>query len=167
MGTGKIIRFDADKGYGLIAPDNGDDDVFLHAKQLRHVGRRVGVGTRLSFDVIQGARGLKAYGIQVVEDYHSGNGPDAGNSTTARNGVTVLAQRRAGTCEAGHDGTCEVFSEDEFSGHVTKLILEAVPQLTGEQIVQLRGRMLEFARANSWVAGAVGVSASRVNSASG
>jgi hypothetical protein len=34
---------------------------------------------------------------------------------------------------------------------VTGLLLTGAPQLTGEVIVELRGRLLEFARKNGWV----------------
>jgi CspA family cold shock protein len=85
MGTGKIIRFDVEKGYGFIAQDSGGDDVFVHANDLLHVGTQIGTGTRLKFSVMDGARGLKAYGVQVIEDYHSGEsaGPDAADDYPA------------------------------------------------------------------------------------
>jgi CspA family cold shock protein len=87
MGTGRIIRFDTDKGYGFIAQDNGGDDVFLHVNELLDVGSQVGTGTRLRFNVMDGARGLKAYGVQVIEGYHSGEDAAGGASTPRSNGT--------------------------------------------------------------------------------
>jgi CspA family cold shock protein len=31
---GTVIRYDAQKGYGFILPDDGSDDVFVHASAL-------------------------------------------------------------------------------------------------------------------------------------
>jgi CspA family cold shock protein len=97
MGTGRIIRFDTDKGYGFIAQDNGGDDVFLHVNELLDVGSQVGTGTRLKFSVMDGARGLKAYGVQVIEDYHSGEEPAAPTLAPAANGTPTNGTATNGT----------------------------------------------------------------------
>src|SRR5262249_26940807 len=67
-GQGKIVRFDQDRGYGFIAPDAGGEDVFVHARELAVVDRPVGPGTVVSFKVIDGERGLKAYDVNVLDD---------------------------------------------------------------------------------------------------
>jgi cold shock CspA family protein len=103
MSTGKIIRFDVDKGYGFIAQDNGGDDVFVHANDLLHVGKQIGTGTKLKFSVMDGARGLKAYGVQVVEDYHSGDGAGAGAGADVAENYSA-ADASAGYASAGNNG---------------------------------------------------------------
>jgi cold shock protein len=41
--------------------------------------------------------------------------------------------------------------EGDRGEQITELLLTAAPQLTGSGIVELRGRLLEFARKNGWV----------------
>jgi cold shock protein len=46
MATGKVIRFDDIRGYGLIAPSDGSEDVFVHANETIDRGMRVTAGSR-------------------------------------------------------------------------------------------------------------------------
>src|SRR5438067_13943591 len=65
--TGKVVRFDEGRGYGFIAPDDGGEDVFVHANELTDRGVRVSVGTRVRFKVLGGERGLKAYDVELLD----------------------------------------------------------------------------------------------------
>ena len=38
MAIGKIITYDPVKGYGFISQENGDKDVFVHARELAKAG---------------------------------------------------------------------------------------------------------------------------------
>ncbi|HKT04684.1 MAG TPA: cold shock domain-containing protein [Rugosimonospora sp.] len=138
MITGKVVRFDEARGYGFIAPDNGGDDVFVHASELTDRGVAVACGTRVQFNIVDGGRGLKAYDVRVVGE----EGAPAAATTTTR--------AEPGEAATDDDG-CEVFSESEFTSQVTDLLLTAVPQLTGAQILELRKHLLQFGRRNGWV----------------
>jgi CspA family cold shock protein len=58
MSTGTVKWFNATKGYGFIAPDDGGKDVFLHVSALERAGMRaVNEGDKLSYDVERGRDG--------------------------------------------------------------------------------------------------------------
>ena len=58
MATGTVKWFNATKGYGFIAPDDGGKDVFLHVSALERAGlRSVQEGQKLSFELARGRDG--------------------------------------------------------------------------------------------------------------
>ncbi|MFY1633541.1 cold-shock protein [Solwaraspora sp. WMMB335] len=138
MGVGRVVRFDEGRGYGFIAPDDGGDDVFVHAGELTQRGIRVATGTRVSFKVIDGGRGPKAYDVEILDDVPAA--PAGGGSRS----VSVSG-------EGADDELCEIFSEPEYLQRITELLLADAPYLTGAQIVELRGHLLRFSRKCGWV----------------
>ncbi len=58
MATGTVKWFNATKGFGFIAPDDGGKDVFLHVSALERAGlRSVQEGQKLSFELARGRDG--------------------------------------------------------------------------------------------------------------
>ncbi len=55
--TGRLIRWDGKKGFGLIAPDEGGARLFVEAKTFARRAWRPQVGERLSFVLVQDAHG--------------------------------------------------------------------------------------------------------------
>ncbi|HEU4986520.1 MAG TPA: cold-shock protein [Rhizobiaceae bacterium] len=54
MTTGTVKFFNTTKGYGFIAPENGDPDVFVHISAVEQAGlRSIVEGQKISFDVIR------------------------------------------------------------------------------------------------------------------
>jgi CspA family cold shock protein len=67
MATGTVKWFNADKGYGFIAPEDGSADVFAHFSAITGGGfRSLNENDRVSYDVVQGAKGLQAANIKVL-----------------------------------------------------------------------------------------------------
>ena len=67
MATGTVKWFNADKGYGFIAPDDGSADVFAHFSAINSTGfRSLNEGDKVSYEVQQGPKGLQAANITVV-----------------------------------------------------------------------------------------------------
>ena len=80
MATGTVKWFNADKGFGFIAPDDGSADVFAHFSAINGSGyRSLEENQQVSFDVAQGAKGLQAEDISVIwsEPSHAREHPDA------------------------------------------------------------------------------------------
>jgi CspA family cold shock protein len=53
MATGTVKWFNAQKGYGFIAPNDGSKDVFVHISAVERAGMRSLVeGQTVSFDIL-------------------------------------------------------------------------------------------------------------------
>lgn len=67
MATGTVKWFNAEKGYGFIAPDDGGDDVFAHYSAIATEGfRSLEENQKVSFEVKQGPKGLQAEEIHPL-----------------------------------------------------------------------------------------------------
>src|SRR6187401_2391154 len=67
--TGSVKFFNAAKGFGFIAPEDGGKDVFVPAASIAASGlSRLKAGQRVSFDLEPDAKGPKAVKLTVLED---------------------------------------------------------------------------------------------------
>ena len=67
MNTGIVKWFDASKGFGFIAHDDGSKDVFVHHSAIRMDGyAALQEGERVSFEVEQGAKGPAAANVVAL-----------------------------------------------------------------------------------------------------
>ena len=58
MITGTVKFFNADKGYGFIAPETGGDDAFVHITAVERAGMRtLDKDQRVSYDLETDRRG--------------------------------------------------------------------------------------------------------------
>ncbi|MDY0117805.1 MAG: cold shock domain-containing protein [Sulfurimonadaceae bacterium] len=69
MKTGKVLWFDAVKGYGFIAQDDGTEDIFVHFRSLVPLhNERVELmkDQRVYYYVAEGEKGLHAIDVKVA-----------------------------------------------------------------------------------------------------
>lgn len=66
MAVGKVKWFSAEKGYGFIAREEGDD-VFVHFSAIQCDGyKTLDEGQEVSFDIIEGERGPQAANVKKL-----------------------------------------------------------------------------------------------------
>jgi CspA family cold shock protein len=64
MATGSVKWFNDSKGYGFIARDNGEGDVFVHFSAIQGDGfRSLAEGQKVTFDVEDGPKGPQASNV--------------------------------------------------------------------------------------------------------
>jgi CspA family cold shock protein len=67
MLSGKVKWFNNAKGYGFILEEGKDEDLFAHYSAIKMDGyKTLKAGQPVSFDVIQGPKGLHAVNIQAA-----------------------------------------------------------------------------------------------------
>ena len=67
MAQGTVKWFNADKGYGFIAPDDGTPDVFVHFSAIEADGyRSLQDAQRVEYDVTRGAKGPQAEHVRPI-----------------------------------------------------------------------------------------------------
>jgi cold shock protein len=65
---GVVKWFNGEKGYGFLARDNGEKDVFVHFSAINAEGfRTLREGQRVEFEVVQGEKGPQAQDVDIIE----------------------------------------------------------------------------------------------------
>jgi cold shock protein len=66
VATGTVKFFNAEKGYGFIAREQGND-VFVHFSQIQGEGyKSLSEGQSVEFDVAPGRKGEEAQNVRVI-----------------------------------------------------------------------------------------------------
>jgi CspA family cold shock protein len=67
MTVGTVKWFNAEKGFGFIAPESGED-VFVHFSAIQSTGyRSLDEGQPVEFDITQGQKGPQAANVRPIE----------------------------------------------------------------------------------------------------
>lgn len=68
MALGTVKWFNDAKGFGFIEPEGGGEDVFAHFSAIQMEGfRTLKQGSKVSFDLVQGPKGMLAQNICSAE----------------------------------------------------------------------------------------------------
>ncbi len=62
MSNGTVKFFNEFRGFGFITPDDGTKEVFVHKNDLKD---KITEGDKVSYDVEEGEKGLKAVNVKV------------------------------------------------------------------------------------------------------
>jgi cold shock protein len=138
MATGRVLQFDQARGYGFVAAEDGGEDVFLHASVFDGDSSELVPGMLIEFEVMAGDRGRKAYAAHLAPG-------EPGDEVRP---AEVVA---GGPAAADEEQLCDVLSAPEFSQEITEMLLNVVPAVRGDHILEIRQGMLEFARKHGWV----------------
>ena len=67
LATGTVKWFNAEKGFGFIAPDDGSADVFVHYSEIQSKGfRSLEENQKVEFEVGQGKKGPQAQQVRPL-----------------------------------------------------------------------------------------------------
>jgi len=67
MATGTVKWFNAEKGYGFIAPDDGSADLFAHYSAITGNGfKELREEQKVEFDAERGPKGMQAANIRAL-----------------------------------------------------------------------------------------------------
>jgi len=65
---GTVKWFNAEKGYGFISQESGDD-LFVHYSEVQSDGfRSLNEGDKVEFEITQGKKGLQASKVIVIRE---------------------------------------------------------------------------------------------------
>jgi CspA family cold shock protein len=67
MAQGTVKWFNAEKGYGFIAPADGTPDVFVHYSAIQSDGyKSLDENQQVEFEVVQGPKGPQADKVRIA-----------------------------------------------------------------------------------------------------
>ncbi|WP_457052765.1 cold shock domain-containing protein [Geodermatophilus sp. SYSU D01036] len=116
---GTVTRFDADRGFGFIVPE----DVFVHVSAVTR-GGDLEEGDRVEFELVEGNRGLQADSVRLLPSTPRRGGYDRPAPRDRRDDRGGRDQRparapRGGDAGGDAEGTVQWFNAEKGFGFIT------------------------------------------------
>ena len=64
--NGKVKWFNPTKGYGFIAREDSEKDVFVHSSAVQEANLELNEGDQISFDITETPKGNSAVNLQKI-----------------------------------------------------------------------------------------------------
>jgi CspA family cold shock protein len=110
---GTVSWYDADKGFGFVAPESGGEDVFVHVRALAGGLTELFEGDRVTYDVAVSEKGPQARNVQLVGGSAPRDAPAA--SPRGRSGYPTAS----GVPVRGGEGVVARYDADRGFGFIT------------------------------------------------
>ncbi|MBJ7288157.1 cold-shock protein [Williamsia sp.] len=164
--TGKVVHYDANRGFGFLAPESGGADVFLHINDIDIDESELKPGAQVEFEVEETERGSKATNVSVIgsapaapprggrrddSDHGRDHGARSYHGSRDHGSRDQGRDRAAAPRRASRGSDSAVLDSAVFTEELTELLLDSSGSLTAEQIIAIRSRVTDFAIARGWV----------------
>lgn len=83
IGIGTVKYVSSVGGYGVISPDEGDDDLFFQASSVEGDSATLATGARVVFEARVGHDGLEAFDVVTTQPARPGRSPRPRNPVAA------------------------------------------------------------------------------------
>ncbi len=110
---GTVSWYDADKGFGFVAPEAGGEDVFVHVRALGGGLTDLSEGDRVTYDVTVSEKGPQARDVRLVRGSGYGGAPAA--SARGRSGPPTAS----GAPARGGEGVVARYDAERGFGFIT------------------------------------------------
>ena len=67
MSEGTVLWFNYQKGYGFVASEKLEGEIFIHHSEFSDSNIFLHAGTEVLFDTVPGEKGLKATNVKIKE----------------------------------------------------------------------------------------------------
>ncbi|WP_246600521.1 cold-shock protein [Skermania piniformis] len=142
--TGRIVRFDHERGYGFIAPESGGEDLFVHTNDLLFEKALARPGIEVRFRAEDSDRGGKATDVELRVR-------DAAPREAIRMAPAAPVAAVSPAAVSAGDGASDILTEPEFLAEVTEVLLNSSSELRAGQMLEIRTRLLRLADEHGWI----------------